>query len=637
MKKKYIVIGVSLIFLLIIIVFWITIYRKSQCGNGICQKWEERKGSCLEDCKQIVSPRDYPIPPEGADFGWWGHFDLPQATKKQQDAYCKMSREEWEEYYQEQNNKAQQLSDKLEDYILSWYYGKADAKLPEGLLPDTIDNEKTKDWTLLRPEEVKPEEQWMIIPAHEVPEDFSQLYGNNVDTHVAYFKMVFVAPLNSQLLIEGDFPHARFMDVQITGPFDPKMPAGGNLGPMEVPIVDVDIEPDPGHTNPFRIGADRNAKKRHYHLTFDLKAGNSVELNPQAMKEPAFRASGNMRVGGPFASTGPFFNGAIAPSVVWVRYYAPDKDVGSLAGVSLPKALLRLKTGETLWLQPDFSLAEERWTARPPGAQTKPEKPFNFLGPSLGWFKIFDLRGIRVEAETYWRTYLLPDWIKNRFKKKIRESSACLFSRGPQVPVPGSYEPSATTCAYNSYLARTIQLGKNKIYALTGRLPTTPETRNGEPTMEKTQARYWSICHYGSGEDKKYHFLAYGCLMDDEITVNGENDYIIVYSRGKDKPSNAREECGVTWQDYGPESRQPFTLRWMSVAPDHFMEEYSPHIHNIPWEAGAWSGANYDKSLVGENRPGAMGSYKPIIHYLTKEEFESLGCPVNPQSLPEWQ
>jgi len=35
----------------------------------------------------------------------------------------------------------------------------------------------------------------------------------------------------------------------------------------------------------------------------------------------------------------------------------------------------------------------------------------------------------------------------------------------------------------------------------------------------------------------------------------------------------------------------------------------------------------YDKSLLGENTPGAMDPYKPIIHYLDKEEFEKLGCP----------
>lgn len=632
MKKKYISIGILIIFLLIVLVFK-AVERKSQCGDGLCQELEMEKGSCPADCGE----KDYPIPPNNAPWHWWDHFDLPPTTVKERQAYCDMTEAEKEQYYQEQNEKARQLSERLENYIRSWYYGDADAKLPDGLLPPSIDNEKNKDWTLLRPEEVNPEDQWMLIPAREIPDDFSALYGNSIDTHATFSKLVFVAPLDSQLLIEGDFPHSRFMDYQITAPFNPKLPAGGNLGPMEVPIVDVDIKPDPGHTNPFLTGANRNATKRHYHLIFDLKAGNSMDLNPEVMKTHAFRGPGNKRVGGPFGSSGPYFNGSIGPAVLWFRYYAPDKAVGPLGGVSLPKALLRLSTGETFWLQPDSSLAIRRWAATPPGAYTPPEEPWRSFGPKLGWFKIFDLYLLRAELYGYSWSHWTPDWIQGMVKKRIRADIECYLSRGPQMPPPGNYEPSATACTYNSYLSRLLQLGPQKVNTITGRLPTTPKTRNGETTMEKAQARYWSICHEGSGEDKKYHNLVYGCLMDDEITVNDQNDYIIVYSRPEDRPANARPECGVTWQEFGPESRQGSTIRWMSVAPDHFMEEYSPHIHNIPWQTGAWSQDNYDKTLVGENKPGVMGPYHPVIHYLTKEEFEALDCPVDSKNIPQWQ
>jgi len=125
--------------------------------------------------------------------------------------------------------------------------------------------------------------------------------------------------------------------------------------------------------------------------------------------------------------------------------------------------------------------------------------------------------------------------------------------------------------------------------------------------------------------------------MDEDITVNDENDYIIVYSRGGDRPANAQPECGVTWQDFGPESQQGFPIRWMSVYPDHYMAEHVPNEENIPWETGAWSQKAFDKKLVGENRPGAMGPYHPVIHYLTKAEFEALGCPIDPAAVPEWK
>lgn len=131
------------------------------------------------------------------------------------------------------------------------------------------------------------------------------------------------------------------MDYQILGPFDPENPTTSGMGAPEVPIVDVDIEPDPGHTNPFRAGANRDADKRHYHLTFDLKEGNAVEPNPMAMVAPMYRAPGNARVGGPFTFSGPHGEGSIIASTLWLRYYAPDKDAGPLGGVELPKALLK--------------------------------------------------------------------------------------------------------------------------------------------------------------------------------------------------------------------------------------------------------------------------------------------------------
>ncbi len=158
--------------------------------------------------------------------------------------------------------------------------------------------------------------------------------------------------------------------------------------------------------------------------------------------------------------------------------------------------------------------------------------------------------------------------------------------------------------------------------------------------MEGAQARYWSICHTGDGPENPdgaaYHKLGYGCLMDDEITVDENNDYIIVYSRPEDRPSNARPEYGVTWQDFGPDASQGFILRWMNVYPDHYMEEYAPTDDNIPWETGGWSEDAYDRSLVGENTPGVMGPYHPIIHYMTTEEFEALGFSIDAADIPNW-
>lgn len=569
---------------------------------------------------------------------YYTYTNLPQLSEWKKQSYCRMSPEKKEQYYQEKLAEAKILSDKLEAYIRDWYYGKASAELPAGLLPPSIENEKTKNWRLSRPEEVKAEDQWYIRPANEIPEDFGQLYFLSPDNHVSYFKLIFIAPFDSQLLIEGDFPHARFMDYQVLEPFDPQNPTTSGLGAPEVPIVDIDIEPDPGHVNPFRVSGDRNAKERHYHLTFELKAGNAVTLNPQAMQIPQYRAPGNTRVGGPFAFSGPNGNGAIIASVLWMRYYAPDRNTGPLAGVGYPKAVMRLRTGEEFWLQPDFSLAAERQNIAAPGYETPPKDPPDWMGPNVGWFKFFSFW--RIIADGFWMGLVKPwSFLPKRVAENwINSRGECYFSRGASMPPPGNYETSASGMNYNTYLARIMSLGKNKAYILTGKLPQTPETRNSEPTATTGEARYWSICHMGNGEDKKYPALLYGCLMDDEILTDEENSYIVVFSRGSERPSNAKPECGVTWQDYGPESWQVFTLRWMSVMPDDYLPEHAPHQNNIPWETGEWSSPHWDPSIMSyNNQEGFMGEYQPLVHYLTKEEFESLGCPIDPQKIPLWE
>ena len=554
-------------------------------------------------------------------------------------AICGQTQEEWVEFWEKQMEDALELSNKLDDYIRGWLAGENPATIPEGFLPELIDNEKTHSWTLYRPDEINPEDQWYYYPAREEPalNNFSSLHKNNAATHVTYLKMHYLAPFGSQLIVEGDFPHARFMDYQISPPFDPRFPYAGNRGQMEVPIVDVDIDPDPGNVNPFRIGADRNAVERHYHVYFDLKAGNMVDLNP-VLQDPHFRAPGNTRVGGPFAASGPLGKGGITPPVLWLRYYVPDKGTEPLAGVSLPKAILKLDTGEEFWLQPDFSFAAQRQLKILPGVETSYDKIPKCMGPSLGWFKMFGIYQLYSEGKGY-STLAQPygPFPEKTVKKWIRNEIACQAGRGEHLPPPGNIGHSATDCAYNSYLSRPLQFDEDMVYVIAGKMPTTPKTSNGEPIVEEAQARYWSISHTGKGPDGLYNGVVYGSLMDEDVIVDSENNYIIVYSRGDERPSNANAECGVTWQELGPESRQGFIMRWMSVYPDHYMEEYVPNDENIPWATGAWSQETYDQSLVGTNKPNVMGPYHPMIYYLSQEEFEELGCPIDIDDMPPWK
>jgi hypothetical protein len=114
--------------------------------------------------------------------------------------------------------------------------------------------------------------------------------------------------------------------------------------------------------------------------------------------------------------------------------------------------------------------------------------------------------------------------------------------------------------------------------------------------------------------------------------------YTIVFSRAEDRPQNALPENGVTWVDWGTIATQGWVLRWLTVFPDWKDLAIVPDVTNLPYETTSWLSPQYDPSLMGFNtRNSKLGDYLPVVHYLTKAEFESLGDDLNPQTIPKWQ
>ncbi len=564
-------------------------------------------------------------------------------------------RSDW--YYNAQLEKVHKLSADLETYIRNWLAGKAPAKLPEHLLPPGMKSQNTYDqsWVLCRPEEVKPEEQWGIRPAKSEI-DFDQLYFLAPEPNVTYMLLPgFFAPFGSRLVIEGDFPHCRFMDYQVSPPYDPRFPIfTGGMGNMEVPIVDADIEPDPGSVNPFRVGADRTAPNRRYHVYFNLEEGNPVQLNealnPGSMTPGpiAYRSHGsinNTRIGGPYVDTGALGRGAIGPGFLWLRYYLPDEGVGPLGGVALPRCHLELSTGEKFWIKHDMRVVKRRCNFPIPAVSTPPCEPEPAWNSSLGWGKTFG--GFQMFAEVLGReicynpiNFILSlsmgcEW---GVKWRIRQLDSVLNGRGYNKQPPGNHEASFTLCTYNSFLGRLMSLGEDKVFVITGKLPKTPKTRDGQTVMEGGEARYFSIVRHGEAPDLAYNLgVMYAGVCDEDIVVDEDGWYIVAFSTAEDRPSNAHEGNGVTWVDWGPDLYGSFAsviIRWMSIMPEWHLPQYAPDENNLPWRTTAWSSTYYNPELIGKNKPGLMGDYHPVIHYMTKKQFEALGSDLDPKNIP---
>lgn len=543
-------------------------------------------------------------------------------------------------YFEDRNtviNEAAQISNRLENYIKAWLAGQVPAELPENLIPEGVETATIKNFRLVKPEDIAAEEQWGIRPAEKI--DLSATRGYFPDPNATYVVMPHLfAPFGSKVVIEGEFPHARFFDIQMTPSFHPEAYRYRGFGVGEVPIVDADIDPLPGSVNPFRAGADRNAVNRRYRVTYDLKIGNPVDLN-LAFRPPYYRAPGNNRVGGALMYQGPWGEtplwghalGVWDMGQIWIRYYAPDRSEGPLGGVALPKVYYQLPDGRKYFIQADFTDFASRANRRVAAGTTSPEDPSGYLGPSLGWYKKFGiLRSILIGMA------LEVPWL-NLDKQYVRDLDRGVAARGEEMPPPGNFSVGSTECNYIHYLVRGMSLGRNKVAVLTGKLPTTPRTRNGESTMEPAEARYWSLTATDPALPRLDGFVgaALHSVMDDEVVTDASQHYVIVLSRAEDRPVNSNPENGVTWVNWGPTSKVSWTLRWLTVHPD-WDSPVAPDDQKLGWE-GDWASTKFNPDLVSRNsHNGLLGEYLPRIHYLSKQEFEALGSQITYDKVPIW-
>lgn len=525
----------------------------------------------------------------------------------------------------ELDKEAQQISDKLEMYIQKWYNGEVSAKLPKDLLPKGYDTQRYKDFRLVKPEDMDPKQVWVQRNAH--PINFDSLYGSFPDPNCTYLLApVLYAPFGAELIIKGEFPHCRFFDIQVSPALDSREYRYDKWsGKGEVAIVDADIEPLAGHTNPFLVGADRNAEKRSYEVRYTMALGNPSELN--VAHRPPYRAKGNRRYGSAIQVQGPWGldtksghgRGIWDFGDVWIRYYAVDDAHFPNAGVALPEMYFTLASGERFFILADFTGFIEMGETTMANRNIGNRDPSSYNGKTRGWDKQY---GIFLQMATGGAQALYKNNTKD--KEYIRLLDLGVNGRGENQPAPASSDPHATGCNYTSYMTSGVSIKKGKVFVLTGKLPTFPNTRKGAETMEAAQCRYWSMTTY----DADFPFsevkgLENTCVMDDELVLDENRNFIIVYSRSEDRPINATAENGITWVDWGNTGTQAFTWRWISVSPEWAFEQ-TPNEINLPWGKTTWSGSGYDPSIIGANQRGFLQEYHLLRHYMSKTSFESL-------------
>lgn len=537
---------------------------------------------------------------------------------------------------------AQLISDRLERFIVAWLDGKGPAELPAALIPQGAD-QLPRNLRLIPASEIDARDQWTIRPAHEI--DWNDSPGLYPDPHCTYLMAVPVfLPFGATIEVEGSFPHARFFSIQVTPPFDPRYYYyGTSFGAPEVPIVDVDIAPLSGHTNPFEVGADRNARRRDYRVELDMMMGYGPEVEP-AYRAPNYRAPGNRRKGSGIVYQGPMGlpeyklghgRGLWDFGAIWVRYYVPDKGTGPLAGVPLPRLTCRLRDGRRFGMVADIDAKNADTNRSAPIRRSDPvEASWNLPGPPIVWSRELDILHTGLVG-IFQATGKTSPADKAQGRALIRG----LTAHGTDVPSPGPWQCSASRVPYISYLSGGASLGSDQVLVLSGRLPRHPSTRQGAAKMQDGRVRYMSLTSYVVAD-----FLGGGVIgqpvtsvMDEDIVTDADGRYLLCYSRRNERPVNAAPENGVTWIDWGPVGTANFNLRWMTVEGGWKDKRITPDEARIPYAKASWFEETYDQSLVGLNgRSSVMGDYLPTFHYLSKSDFERLGPQPRRDQLRVW-
>ena len=155
---------------------------------------------------------------------------------------------------------AQKISDDLNRYIEDWMDGKVAARIPDALVPQGNDFGAFKTFTLVRPDQITPAQQWAVRPrsrrsiSSEVRRPVSRsalhLFGG-ADAGALWLARRDGRRVSPRALFRYSSRRPR------------SRPTSTNWAPEgvpEVPLLDADIEPLPGQfQSVFAVGADRQA------------------------------------------------------------------------------------------------------------------------------------------------------------------------------------------------------------------------------------------------------------------------------------------------------------------------------------------------------------------------------------------
>ncbi|MFL6023094.1 MAG: hypothetical protein ACJ72O_07115 [Marmoricola sp.] len=324
------------------------------------------------------------------------------------------------------------------------------------------------------------------------------------DLATRYLGAAIPVPTGGAIELKGQFPHARYMSLQT---YSTTLQTATNLR-------DEQIDPDPGSTNPFRVGANRNATKRDY--TVRIVAG-APPADPPANTLYNNSADGT-RSGNGFA----------------YRIYLPDNGSGAFGGVPAPAITLILADGQRIPMPtcpdplPDLFPATEILAGL-----GLPDVGLSTLG-----------LGLLAPPSPTFRRYVNA---VQTYATDVTENKYTSDTLTPLVASLTSQLPSGLgENVDNKYVYAYLSQEYGRVLLLRGKMPTTPRTFFGNALVPApAELRYWSMCTANRTTQ------TYGCVHDQSVQVDRYGYFTIAISTAADRPANATDACGVSWLPWG--------------------------------------------------------------------------------------
>jgi hypothetical protein len=357
-------------------------------------------------------------------------------------------------------------------------------------------------------------------------------------------------PAGSRLKLRYTYPHARYFQFALYR-WD-----GSTFVSTGQALAGEAIEPDPGSTNPYRVGADRMSEPRNFSLT--ILAGDAPADPKRHAKNTLYAGIGGKQilVVNRIYLTDQGWDGA-----GWGYASSPDGRgmptyEGQIAdGTRLNAAEVVKQFGRSMAGATPPPITAEQWE-KLVNAETN--------DPAL------DPATAPARKEPRWEKY----W---NFKYSIVGAFMTPDKRA-EIPYAGAIDGGGdpTTQYFFVHLSRKF----GPVYVMRGRMPIFPDTYSGAggqglEVMPKAQTQYWSLV---SCEAAPSGQIVDG-LTDMQVPLDEDGNYTIVYSREEDRPKNARAQNGVAWIEWSPrgeglakpDNRDDFgmlMLRIMATNPD---------------------------------------------------------------------